>query len=145
PYEMNLLDDGTFEAKYKIDDYRTYIMNFKAEDGKYKLDRDYYIYSKNAAFFLNEDTLTSESAEFTIKNNTENEISYGMEFKLEKVIDGAWTVINYDQYFNALAGIIEPHGSAPFTAHFENPLDAGQYRITKDISGEKYFVEFEIE
>ena len=120
-------------------------MDFKYEDGNYKLNRDYYIYSKNAAFFLNEDTLTSESAEFTIKNNTENEISYGMEFKLEKIIDGEWTVINYDQYFIALAGIIEPHGSAPFTAHFENPLDAGQYRITKDISGEQYFVEFEIQ
>ena len=65
PYEMNLLDDGTFEAKYKIDDYRTYIMNFKAEDGKYKLNRDYYIYSKRAAFFLQDDTLTSESATFT--------------------------------------------------------------------------------
>ena len=145
PYEMNLLDDGTFEAKYKIDDYRTYIMNFKAEDGKYKLNRDYYMYSKRAAFFLQDDTLTSESATFTIKNNTDEELSFGMEFTLEKVIDGAWTVINYDQYFNALAGIIEPYGSAPFTADFVNPLDAGQYRITKDISGEKYIIEFEIQ
>ena len=42
-----------------------------------------------------------------------------MEFTLEKVIDGAWTVINYDQYFNALAGIIEPYGSSTFTADFE--------------------------
>ncbi|GEM_PF-2865648 len=145
PYEMNLLDDGTFEAKYKIDDYRTYIMNFKAEDGKYKLNRDYYMYSKRAAFFLQDDTLTSESATFTIKNNTDEELSFDMAFTLEKVIDGAWTVINYDQYFNALAGIIEPYGSSTFTADFVNPLDAGQYRITKDISGEKYFVEFEIQ
>ncbi|MBR6385549.1 MAG: hypothetical protein IKS03_05455, partial [Ruminococcus sp.] len=144
PYEISDRD-GITEIKFKLDDYRTYVMDFKYEDGNYKLNRDYYIYSKNAAFFLNEDTLTSESAEFTIKNNTENEISYGMEFKLEKIIDGEWTVINYDQYFIALAGIIEPHGSAPFTAHFENPLDAGQYRITKDISGEQYFVEFEIQ
>ncbi|MBP3761744.1 MAG: hypothetical protein J6I55_09790 [Ruminococcus sp.] len=145
PYEMNLLDDGTFEAKYKIDDYRTYIMNFKNEDGKYKLDRDYYIYSKRAAFFLQDDTLTSESATFTIKNNTDEELSFDMAFTLEKVIDGAWTVINYDQYFNALAGIIEPYGSSTFTADFVNPLDAGQYRITKDISGEKYIVEFEMQ
>ena len=72
-------------------------------------------------------------------------MSYGMEFKLEKIIDGEWTVINYDQYFIALAGIIEPHGSAPFTVHFENPLDSGTYRITKDISGEQYFAEFEIQ
>ena len=144
PFEMSDIGGGIVEARYKLDDYQYYIMNLKFEDSKYKLDSDHYVYSKGAALFLDGEP-ESESAKLTIKNNTDSEITYDMGFTLEKNIDGEWTVINHDQYFNALAGVIQPYGSDTFTAHFVTPLDSGEYRITKDISGEKYFVEFTIE
>ncbi|MGN1081869.1 MAG: immunoglobulin-like domain-containing protein [Acutalibacteraceae bacterium] len=68
-----------------------------------------------------------------IDNRTENEISYGMEYVLEQKKEDGWYSYSGEQYVNEIAALVQPRAFGELNVFWGKPLDAGTYRVVKDI------------
>jgi hypothetical protein len=86
--------------------------------------------------------VTTESIALTIKNESDEEHSYGVEFKLEKEIDGEWYEVPFEGEvaWIMIAYILEANSENNETISFDlldkNTLTEGNYRLIKQISGQ---------
>ena len=83
-----------------------------------------------------------------ITNNTDEEISYGAPFILERKQDGKWLRANMDDMAWIMIAYLLPPGETntdelSFDA-FTDPLTAGEYRILKNIGEGLYSAEFSV-
>lgn len=96
---------------------------------------------------------TSYSAGITsvnvlITNNTDEEVSYGAPFILERKQDGKWLRANMeDMAWIMIAYLLPPGETNTDELSFDNftdPLTAGEYRILKNIGEGLYSAEFSV-
>ncbi|APZ49599.1 hypothetical protein BW721_07965 [Jeotgalibaca sp. PTS2502] len=86
--------------------------------------------------------VTTESIALTIKNESNEEHSYGVEFKLEKEIAGEWYEVPFEGEVSwiMIAYILEANSENNETISFDlldkNTLNEGNYRLIKQISGQ---------
>lgn len=86
--------------------------------------------------------VTTESIALTIKNESDEEHSYGVEFKLEKEIAGEWYEVPFEGEVSwiMIAYILEANSENNETISFDlldkNTLTEGNYRLIKQISGQ---------
>lgn len=86
--------------------------------------------------------VTTESIALTIKNESNEEHSYGVEFKLEKEIAGEWYEVPFEGEVSwiMIAYILEANSENNETISFDlldkNTLTEGNYRLIKQISGQ---------
>lgn len=89
-----------------------------------------------------EHPVTTESIALTIKNESNEEHSYGVEFKLEKEIAGEWYEVPFEGEVSwiMIAYILEANSENNETISFDlldkNTLTEGNYRLIKQISGQ---------
>lgn len=93
-------------------------------------------------------TTESEEIELEIKNYSLKSISYGEDFTLEKQSGEKWEKVPVPDGFVDSAAVQKGLTSCKETIDFERSfgkkLDAGEYRLTKVISGESYVVAFTV-
>lgn len=85
----------------------------------------------------------------TTVNESEDEISYGVAYSLEKEQEGEWYVVEPDE---EIAFIMIVHSLAPneeaqeeLNLEYYEPLDTGDYRVVREIEGEVLTAGFEVE
>ena len=86
---------------------------------------------------LKPNTLTSKGATFIIKNNSNEDYTYGAEYKLQVKRDEQWQDIELDQplVWNSLAYSLISRGQREINIDFTygyGELSKGQYRLVKD-------------
>ncbi|MFO8069725.1 MAG: immunoglobulin-like domain-containing protein [Alkalibacterium sp.] len=81
-------------------------------------------------------------------NESEDDISYGIAFTLEKEKDNTWFMVEPDEEiaFILIAHILGPGEEAQEELNMEyyEPLDTAKYRIVREIEGEVLTAEFEV-
>ena len=85
--------------------------------------------------------------QLTITNNSDEELTYGKEYKIEKLGSGPkWEEVPLkNDTFTEEAILIKPNEKSVQTIDLSNIDEEkimGDYRITKEINGEKYYVTF---
>ena len=86
---------------------------------------------------LKPNTLTSKGATFIIKNNSNEDYTYGAEYKIQVKRDGQWQDIELDQplVWNSMAYSLISRGQREINVDFTygyGELSKGQYRLVKD-------------
>lgn len=94
-------------------------------------------------------TVDTDSITLNIKNNGLEEIFYGVDYSIEKLSGDTWEVVPAvkDLMFIEIAKIQEANSKEEFKIDLSqlNPkLDAGHYRIVKNINGKQFNVEFDL-
>lgn len=90
---------------------------------------------------VEEDTISSKGLTITLTNKTEEEVTYGNYFLLEKMQDDKWyefpPILKEDEYgFTAIAHVIEAQSQAEMQVDWKElygKLGPGDYRIVKDM------------
>lgn len=81
-------------------------------------------------------------------NESEDDISYGIAFTLEKEEDNTWFMVEPDEEmaFILIAHILGPGEEAQEELNMEyyEPLDTAKYRVVREIEGEVLTAEFEV-
>lgn len=99
--------------------------------------------------------IKTTSISIIIINNTDNEIGYDQEYKIQKNINGEWKYLDYlpNTSWNDIAYIIKANSQTTKKLNLENTygeLEKGTYRIIKTMFSENgkkadiYSNEFEI-
>ncbi|WP_091529530.1 immunoglobulin-like domain-containing protein [Alkalibacterium subtropicum] len=82
-------------------------------------------------------------------NESEDEISYGVAFSLEKERDGEWYVVepNEEMAFIMIVHSLDPGEEAQeeLSMEYYEPLETGDYRVVREIEGEVLTAEFAVE
>lgn len=83
------------------------------------------------------------------KNETDEEYYYGVAFSVEKLEREEWRVVPFkgDISWIEIAIILQPHSKNEENVSFElleDHLEAGTYRIVKEVSGKPVAAEFEL-
>ena len=89
---------------------------------------------------LKSGTLKKTKATFILKNNSNVNITYGNEYKIEKKIDDNWQELEEKLAFNLPAYNLKYMDSVELKLDWKNgygSLDKGQYRLVKNVSIEK--------
>ncbi len=91
----------------------------------------------------------TDSIALNIKNNSADEVFYGVDYSIEKLSGETWEVVpaTADLMFIDLAQSLGGNSEQEFVVDLSqlNPqLDAGSYRIVKNINGEQFYTEFEL-
>ncbi len=91
----------------------------------------------------------TKSITLVLKNNSSKELWYGMEYQLEQEIDGVWSPVPAaaDLMFIEIAKLLEPNSEQDFEIDLSllSPaLEAGNYRITKQIDGQVCIANFSL-
>lgn len=100
---------------------------------------------------LTKDTYQAEgdSFELVVKNNSDNEVTYGVAYSLEYMNDDAWYIVEPEEEmsFIMIAHILAPAEEAAeeLNLTYYEPLAPGTYRIIRQIDGEILTAEFEVE
>ncbi len=100
---------------------------------------------------VDETTLTNTNANFTLENNSDGEISYGVGYVLEMKKDGEWHQINVELAFTMQAFGLGASQAEGFNISWENgygKLASGEYRLLKDVvleNGESITISAEFE
>lgn len=100
---------------------------------------------------MDQETYASEgdTFELIVNNQSDNEITYGVEFILEYKEDGTWMEVIPDdeREFIMLAHILDPDQEAQETIDlsYYEPLESGEYRIMREFEGEPVVAEFTVE
>lgn len=88
------------------------------------------------------------SLKVLITNNTDEEVSYGVAFILERKQDGVWHRADMDDVaWIMIAHLLPPGETNTDELSFEtftDPLSAGEYRILKNIGDGLYSAEFSV-
>ncbi|WOO37667.1 immunoglobulin-like domain-containing protein [Anaerocolumna sp. AGMB13020] len=146
--------------------YDSQIGFFKVDDKAFQAFWDTMPVSEPAKdTAANEDTEVSNLADFTladtalpvgskelkavIKNNGSEDIFYGADFSIEKLNEGNWETVPAvsELAFIEIAYSAAPGAEEEFTVDLSllNPaLDAGNYRLVKNINGQTFYAEFEL-
>lgn len=139
---INLSDiDEKLEAgKYRIGKS----IGGKAVYGYFDLSNENIAVMKSDKNFYYDD---NPILKLTINNNSDDEISYGQEYKVEKLSDGArWKEVKLkNDIFTEEAVIVEPHEKNVVSIDLSNIDEekiCGDYRIVKVINGDKYYATF---
>lgn len=83
---------------------------------------------------VEEGSLTESGLTLLITNATAREMTYGMEFSLERKRGDAWYAMDEDdRAFADLAAILAPGETNRFSVTWEGTLPAGEYRVVKTI------------
>lgn len=81
-------------------------------------------------------------------NESEDDISYGIAFSLEKEQEGEWYIVEPSEEiaFILIAHVLGPGEEAQEELNMEyyEPLDTADYRIVREIEGEVMTAEFEV-
>lgn len=100
---------------------------------------------------MTEEVYESEGDQFelVVTNDSDQEITYGVEFIVEYNEDGTWyeVIPEEEMEFIMLAHILDPGEEASETidlSYFE-PLESGEYRLIREFEGEPLSAEFHIE
>ncbi len=89
---------------------------------------------------VKEGTLKKTKATFILKNDSDVNITYGNEYKIEKKIDDNWQELEGKLAFNLPAYNLKYMDSVELKLDWKNgygSLDKGQYRLVKSVSVEK--------
>lgn len=89
---------------------------------------------------VKEGTLKKTKATFILKNDSDVNITYGNEYKIEKKIDDNWQELEGKLAFNLPAYNLKYMDSVELKLDWKNGygfLDKGQYRLVKSVSVEK--------
>lgn len=120
--------------------------------------KDYSINTDLVKIEVDKSTITPTSISIIITNDNENQLSYGVEFKIQEKINGEWKDLDYASdkmiAWNSIA--IVTNGKSQTTkkldiGHYYGELNKGFYRVVKPVfngnGGEVniYSDEFEIE
>ena len=111
--------------------------------------------SENVIMKVDSTTIKTTSISIIIINNTDNEIGYDQEYKIQKNINGEWKYLDYlpNTSWNDIAYIIKANSQTTKKLNLENTygeLEKGTYRIIKTMFSENgkkadiYSNEFEI-
>lgn len=99
---------------------------------------------------LNEDTYQPEGDyfELTVVNDSEEEISYGVEYSLEYYDEDTWYEVEPDEEmaFILIAHMLGPDDEASDEINLEyfEPMAPGRYRVIRRIQGDPLTAEFEV-
>ena len=99
---------------------------------------------------LNEDTYQPEGDyfELTVVNDSEEEITYGVEYSLEYLDEDVWFEVEPDEEiaFILIAHILDSGDEATEEINLEyyEPLEIGRYRLVRHVDGEPLTAEFEV-
>ncbi len=103
------------------------------------------------ALTLSESSLPVGTKELkaTIKNNGSEDVFFGADYSLEKLKGSKWVVVPgmKDMAFIDIAYSVAPGSEQEFTADLSQlkpSLDAGKYRLVKNINGQTFYGEFEL-
>lgn len=85
----------------------------------------------------------------TVINNSEQEVTYGVAFTIEKLEDDQWVMVEPEEEmaFIMIAHILPPGDEAEeelFMEYYE-PFEEGEYRVVRQIEGEILTAEFTVE
>ena len=91
---------------------------------------------------LKPNTLTSKGATFIIKNNSNEDYTYGAEYKIQVKRDGQWQDIELDQplVWNSMAYSLNSRGQREINIDYTygyGELSKGEYRLVKKVFKEK--------
>ena len=85
-------------------------------------------------------TVSSTGLTVIFENNSDKQCVYGEEFLLEKKVNGSWyqvpVALDGNYGFNSIGYDLDPSGNREMTIDWDwiyGSLDAGEYRIVKDI------------
>ena len=110
---------------------------------EHKLDKDannLNTVKSDVVLELKSGTLKKTKATFILKNNSNVNITYGNEYKIEKKIDDNWQELEEKLAFNLPAYNLKYMDSVELKLDWKNgygSLDKGQYRLVKSVSVEK--------
>ena len=93
----------------------------------------------NVVLELKSGTLKKTKATFILKNNSNVNITYGNEYKIEKKIDDNWQELEEKLNFNLPAYNLKYMDSVELKLDWKNgygSLDKGEYRLVKNVSVE---------
>lgn len=99
---------------------------------------------------LDKEIYESEDDRFllTVHNNSQNEVTYGVAFTVEKLRNGEWYVIEPEEEiaFIMIAHILDPGEAAEeeISLDYYEPLEPGHYRIVREIEGDVLTAEFQV-
>lgn len=84
-----------------------------------------------------------------IKNNGSEDIFYGADFSIEKLNGGNWETVPgvSELAFIDIAYLAAPGSEEEITVDLsllKPSLDAGNYRLVKNINGQTFYAEFEL-
>ena len=91
----------------------------------------------NVVLELKSSTLKKTKATFILKNNSNVNVTYGNEYKIEKKIDDNWQELEGKLNFNLPAYNLKYMDSVELKLDWKNgygSLDKGQYRLVKNVS-----------
>ena len=94
----------------------------------------------NVVLELKSGTLKKTKATFILKNNSNVNITYGNEYKIEKKTDDNWQELEGKLAFNLPSYNLKYMDSVELKLDWKNgygSLDKGQYRLVKNVSIEK--------
>lgn len=106
---------------------------------------------ENVRIELEKDVYDPEDEPFILNtiNDSEDEISYGAAFSLEKEKAGEWYVVepNEEMAFIMIVYSLDPGKKAQeeLSMEYYEPLKTGNYRIVREIEGEVLAAEFEVQ
>lgn len=93
-------------------------------------------------------SLTTDKIKYTITNYTDSDISFGKEYKIQKIVNNEWKdVLLKNDTFIEIAQILQPKQSLEELIPVENideNTPMGEYRIVKNINGKEYINEFSL-
>lgn len=128
-----------------------------ADENEVRIPADKIEYSrdvKNVTIEVLKDTITAKSLEILITDNNEDYFGWGVDFKVQKKVDGEWKelkAISDDLVWNSIAYLPNKDNQIKQTINIEKyygKLDKGIYRIAKSVYDKKnieiYSNEFEI-
>ena len=137
---LSYIDEKLEEGKYRIGKS----IGGKAVYGYFDLSNDNIaVMNTDKQFYYDDDN----KMQLTITNNSDEELTYGKEYKIEKLGSGPkWEEVPLkNDTFTEEAILIKPNEKSVQTIDLSNIDEEkimGDYRITKEINGEKYYVTF---
>lgn len=106
------------------------------------LQKSYRVYME-----VLDDTVTDTSLRYKLYNNSNENVYYGVAYEIEKYEEGTWKSFGVEMSFIEIAYELEANSSKEESINWEvgyGKLEAGRYRLIKDVMGETVFDEFEI-
>lgn len=90
-----------------------------------------------------------ETFVLTVSNQSEEEISYGIAFTVERQEDDQWVIVEPEEEmsFIMIAHILGPGEEAEeeLNMQYYEPFKSGEYRVVRQIEGEVLTAEFTVE
>ncbi|GAA0371518.1 hypothetical protein GCM10008932_23550 [Alkalibacterium iburiense] len=106
----------------------------------------------NFSMETEESTYPSETDQLSvfITNNTDEDAYYGVEFRVDRRVDGEWEEVPFEEEMSFIQIAIDlPAGEQTEETIdltlFEDYLEPGDYRIVKQVNGQEVYAPFSIE